>query len=402
MLLAAGAAAVFVVTSTFWQGGLLDSHPWGDVGHYETLGEETVHGLMPYGDFYVEYPPGAIPAFALPAVKERHTADPFPGYLFRFKLLMCLCGLATLALVAVALRLLDASPRRTALALGAVAVTPAALGPVYLNRYDPWATLPLSGALVALLLARESAGGGLLGAAFATKLFSPVAAPLAAVRLARERGLRAPVRGLVWGAVVATAAFGYFLVAAFGGIGFSVYTQLRRGLQSESLGASILLAADRLGIYHAHIVGALSIDLGGGLADAVAVLTSLVGIAVVLAIALRYARGPEHPELFVAAFAATIVGFTVFSKVFSQQYMTWLVPFVPLVRGYRGLVASVLLVACLAMTQIEPRGFNHLHIATWLVFMLLARNVLLLVVLALVAAAVREPQTEARQAALRL
>jgi hypothetical protein len=166
--------------------------------------------------------------------------------------------------------------------------------------------------------------------------------------------LRAPVRGLAWGVTVETAAFGYFLVSAFGGIGFSVYTQLRTPVGvARRLDPACCRSARHLPRAHRR-------------------------------------RLVQHPELFVAAFAATIVAFTVFSKVFSQQYMTWLVPFVPLVRG---LVASVLLIACLAMTQIEPHGFNHLHIATWLVFMLLARNVLLLVVLAQVAAAAREPRT---------
>jgi uncharacterized membrane protein len=346
---------------------------------------------MPYGDFYVEYPPGAIPAFVVPAFGERQTADKFPGYQFRFKLMMCLSGLVTLLLVAAALRMLDASPRRTALALGAVAVGPAALGEVYLNRYDAWATLPLVAALVALVAVRAGTAGGLLGAAFAAKLFSPVTAPLAAVRLARERGRDAVVRGAVWGVVVPTAAFGYFLLFAFGGIGFSVYTQLRRGLQSESLGASVLLAADRIGIYHAHIVGALSIDLGGPVADGVAALTSIAGVAVALWIAFRYALGPEHPERFVAAFAATVVAFTVFSKVFSPQYMTWLVPLVPLVRGRRGLVASTILLACCVMTQNEAPGFNHLHIATWVVFLILARNLLLLVILVQLVAAMDAP-----------
>ena len=56
-----------------------------------------------------------------------------------------------------------------------------------------------------------------------------------------------------------------FAIVAFGGLGFSFYTQSTRPLQVESLGASILLAADSVGVYDAHMIGgkANSNDLDG-------------------------------------------------------------------------------------------------------------------------------------------
>jgi uncharacterized membrane protein len=373
---AACAAAGFLIACTFGPGGFRDPAWYADVGHYQILGQQTIDGLTPYHDFYVEYPPGAIPAFVAPAAVGHES-----GYRLRFRLLMSLCGLVTLVLMAVVLRLLEAGPLRTALALGAAAVAPAALGSPYLNRYDPWATIPIVAALIALVRARAAASGAFLGAAFATKLFAPAAAPLAAIRLARSRGVGALVRGFAWAVAVTVAAFGYFSALAPGGVGDSLLTQMQRGLEAETLGASILLAADRTGIHPAHVVGGLSVDLGGTDADVVAWLSSALGIGVVLWIAFRYLRGPEDPERLVTAFAATVLGFTIFSKVLSPQYLTWLVPLVPLVRGRRGLAVSAVFLACLVMTQMNAYGFSHLTIATWTVWLLLVRNVLLVGVL---------------------
>ena len=67
--------------------------------------------------------------------------------------------------------------------------------------------------------------------------------------------------------------------------------------------------------------------------------------------------------------------FIAFGKVFSPQFLIWLVPLIPLVRGRRGLAASGLLFAALVLTQLWFA--NHywslaLHYASpWSWFLLL-------------------------------
>jgi glycerate-2-kinase len=58
-------------------------------------------GRVPYRDFPVEYPPGALPVFALPAVVTPHGG--YAAYAVAFQWLMALCGAALAAAVALVL-----------------------------------------------------------------------------------------------------------------------------------------------------------------------------------------------------------------------------------------------------------------------------------------------------------
>ena len=223
-----------------------------------------MHGQIPYHDFYMEYPPGPSRFVAPAALTARHDDA---AYLFRFKLLdgRVRPGDAV-SLMARVLTRLGASRERFAVALGAYALVPLALGHVFLNRYDLWPTLLFVATLLAVLQRKALASGGLLGAALAAKLFALAAAPVLLVRVWRDGARSGVVRAAAGFAGVSALCFAFFVVRAFGGLGFSFSTQLKRHLQTESLGASLLLAADRLGLYHAHVIAgkpARSISAGG-------------------------------------------------------------------------------------------------------------------------------------------
>jgi hypothetical protein len=106
------------------------------------------------------------------------------------------------------------------------------------------------------------------------------------------------------------------------------------------------------------------------------------------------ARGPFSPARLAAASAAAVVAFVTFGKVLSPQFLIWLVPLVPLVLGRRGVAAAALLGAALVTTHLWfPRGYWDLVALEWQAWLVLARNLVLVALAAvlLVATARREP-----------
>jgi len=236
---------------------LLHAGFWGrdqivDTPVYERYGEAVLDGQVPYRDFDLEYPPAALPMFVLPAVARE---DDYSG---AFELLMWACAVAAIVALGLALTAVDASAARLFAAIGFVALAPLALGSVILSRYDLWPAALTIAALAALLGRRERLGFGILGLAVAAKIYPLVLLPLALVWVARRRGTREVWIGLGCCAAVVAACFLPFLILSPGGVAHSIGQQLGRPLQIESLGASILLAADRLGLYDATVAG------GGG------------------------------------------------------------------------------------------------------------------------------------------
>jgi hypothetical protein len=360
-------ACVLTAVSCAAAYGGLFSHAYpGDTSVYAGYGRALVdHGRVPYRDFYDEYPPGAEPVFALPAlIWDAH-------YVLVFKLWMTLCAVGFTGCAAWILRRLGLSPLR----LAPIVLAPVLLGPVFLNRYDPLPALLCSLALVAHLRSRERTTGALLGVATAVKIYPLVVLPVVARRV---RSLRSG------GAVAFVVSVGVlvlpFFVLAPGGVGYSFYTQLKRHLQIESLGASVLLAGSKLGIHHVVWIRGKpgSIDLGGRLPDLVGGLSSVLSLALVLLVARAYWQGRDDDRRLVTAWAAAITAFTVFGKVLSPQYLVWLVPLVPLAAGRRGLYAAGTLLLALALTQPEYLWQKYgLRNQNWSVWLLLARNGLL-------------------------
>jgi hypothetical protein len=86
--------------------------------------------------------------------------------------------------------------------------------------------------------------------------------------------------------------------------------------------------------------------------------------------------------------AAAVCAFVAFGKVLSPQFLIWLIPVVPLVRGRRGLWASALLLAALLLTQIwfPFRYFRlSLDFEAGLSWVLLARDLALVALAVLLA-----------------
>ena len=160
-----------------------------DLEIYRQAGEAILRGEIPYRDFFLEYPPGSLPAFVPPALFSTDKA----GYITLFSSEMALVLVTTLVLTALAAQRMGGFyawiPASATLAAGAMM-----LYPVAVTRYDAVVALSLA---VATLCA--SFGGRYLALAYASLGFGAAAKlvpalatlPLAVFRREAARGYAA-------------------------------------------------------------------------------------------------------------------------------------------------------------------------------------------------------------------
>jgi hypothetical protein len=380
------AGGLVLLSSIAVPGGLLSRSFGGDVYYYREIGHRIVHGQIPYHDFYLEYPPGAVPVFAVPSlVSQSH-------YFLVFKLLMTACAVCAAVAGIAVLERVGASATtqwRSAVVIGLAGL---ALGPLFLNRYDLWPAALVGVSLFALVADRPRLAFAVLAVATVAKIYPLAVLPVAMVHLWRSRGREEALRSLAVFVVVGLVLTVPFAILGFGGLGYSFYIQATRDLQVESLGAQVLVAAGHLGAYHPTAVTGKpgSQNLVGPVADAVGFLSSAVQVVAVLGVAWLYRRGRNDLPRLVLAFAAAVVAFVVFGKVLSPQYLVWLIPLVPLVDLGIGIAVSGLLAIALVMTQLSFYDSDHvaqLGTVSWLV---LARNLVLVALFGVLAARLRQ------------
>jgi hypothetical protein len=362
---------VLLVACSLPNVGLWDPHGKADTGLYMAYGTRVADGAVPYrSGFSFEFPPGAIPPLAAPALPGSH-------YVSWFKAFELVCGLAAVSAVAYALG--EAGARRRLAAVVLAAAAPAALGPIVLNSFDLWPAALAAWGVALTVRGRPRWGLALLGAATAAKLYPVLLAPALLTYVARAHGRREAVRALLGGAGVVAAAFLPFAAIAPGGLRFSLQEQATRGLQVESLGGSILGVAHRLGAsFHVTVSHSpFSFDIAGGTATAFAAVLSVTVLAAAAVAWLLLGRSQVDSERTVQAAAASAVGFVAFGKVLSPQYLLFLVPLVPLVDS---VAASVLFVAALGLTQVWarfPEPFLQITHLGGVIWAALARNLVL-------------------------
>jgi uncharacterized membrane protein len=369
LLLAAGWAA------TLWLAPWSDERV-NDLFVYRVFAEPVLGGGLPYRDAFLEYPPLAAPAIALPGLLgtgEEIFRAAFAGW--------------TLLLAAAVVLLCGALAERTGgdarRALLAAALMPLLCGALVRTHFDLAPVALLLGALVLLVCGRPRSGMALLGLAAMTKGFPLVAAPAALAWLARRVDRRTLVQSaasLMAALALPTAAA---LVMSPGGAWDAITYHLERPVQVESLPASGLLLLDELGAREADGTKSHRSDgLEHPAADAIA-LFSLVGMVAV--IALLTARAPGDTRRLVLASLAAVAAFAALGKVLSPQYMLWLVPLGALAFAWRlhALAAAVAAAAVLTRVEFPARYFDLVDRETFPVAVVAVRNLVLLAVLVL-------------------
>jgi uncharacterized membrane protein len=367
-------------------GGLFRAARYRDVHLYGGFAHAVFAGHVPYRDFFMEYPPGALAVFLPPeALGTSH-------YNAAFKALMTLCGAATIVVLALLLVRLGATRTRLWCALLLFALSPVALGPISLNTYDAWPALLTVGALALLLSGVPAAALALLGLAFAAKVYPVVLLPPALVFVWRTAGRRAALRSATAFVALAAVVIAPFLALAPHGLVESFRAQAGRALQVESLGGSLLGVADRVGWYGAHVVHrtghAISYDLAGTLPRVLAVVSSLAQLLAVVGVVVLHARGRDSPQRLATAFAAAVAGFLAFTRFFSPQYLVWLVPLVVLLKPLEWLLAAT----ALALAQVWFFHYSDVFALGGYIWLVALRDLLVVALFVALCRGAREDQ----------
>jgi hypothetical protein len=341
--------------------GLLSRRFRGDVTTYEFYAQKS-HGEVPIRDFPIEYPPASLVVFLSPMwVQEalQHAGIEL-SYTALFKAAMVICGLLIVFIVASTANVLWSDRRRVLAAAVVVGVSPLALGPIAISWYDMWPTL-LTIAAVALFVRRHlTAAFALLGFAIAAKLFGLVLLPLLLVQALRSVGWKRTLAPLAAVLVTTAICFGTAAILSIRGLRYPFTYLIDRPVEIESTAGSIV------GLE--HIAGWREIDthvsygslnFEGSHAAHLGSVIAIAGAVALLALWWRSAMVSLSPEALIARSTAAIAIALACSKVFSPQYLVWLVPFVALTSRRTALLA---LAVAVVLTRLWfPEHWKHFN-----------------------------------------
>jgi len=327
----------------------------GDVQLYFDNAKAIVDGRTPYSAVPLEYPPLALVPMLLPYLLAPGGNPTLDQYTWLFALWEALLALALgFVLVRIA-RLGGVETRRrdpgwTVLLRYPVVVAGAALAIAW--RFDLFAALLLAIALWATLANRPTVAGIALGLGVLAKLFPIVAAPALAIAWLAPRNDRGLARfGLATVLTVVVGVAPFVATAGPDALSFLGY-QAQRGLEVESIGAGVVLLD---GLVRGQTIEMHSpfkaVEVFGPLAQTwLGLLPAMTaaGFGALAAAGWRRVRfdlaatGRAGTDTVATVAGATVMVLLVTSKVFSIQYIVWLVPFAVLLSRWRFWLAAAI------------------------------------------------------------
>jgi len=294
----------------------------------QRYGHDVLVGKLPYAGFGLEYPPLALPTFVLPALVVGPSASAF-AYRTAFEGVMLACGLALIPIVILSIRPFAERRRDLVMPAALLAASPLLLGPMITARFDLWPALLTAAAIAAVLADRPRIGTGLLALAILAKVYPIVLAPLLVAAVWRRRGRSEALISSAVAIVVVAIVLAPFLLVARAGTLEALRVAIVRPLQVETLGASFLLVLHGVAGTSVQLVHSFgSENLGGTLPKLLAVAQSVALLLGVAFVWLQFTRGPGTAARLLASIAATLCLYVALGKVFSPQYLIWLVPLV--------------------------------------------------------------------------
>jgi hypothetical protein len=318
----------------------------GDIGLYLEKAAAFATGQLPYRDVAFEYPPGAVVPILLP-----YLAWPFGRIgLDQYKLLFAGWEAFLMLVLGVTLaRVVRAGGgpepaasrgndlRNTGVRLAVLAVG-AALAITW--RFDLYPSVLVIVALWAAIERRAGAAGVAIGLGILTKLYPLAVVPALALPFLMRFDFGRLLR--YGGSIAATVVLGLLPFVALAGSDTFAFVryQADRGLQIESIGGGLALLVGLLsGSPPRQSYGFSSVNVEGPFAErwlALLPAATLIGFGLIAWLGWRHLRAvrgvgiPDRdgiePRTVVAFTTVSVLMLLVTSKVYSIQYVVWLVP----------------------------------------------------------------------------
>lgn len=321
--------------------------PAYDVFQYFTKVQAVFHGTIPFHLLPLEYPVAAFPLMALPGFLTTN----FFAYLAFFVLEMMIWNVACFFLVIKWVRRehgeRSAPPAALWYMLWMVILTP-----LWGLRIDvPTATIIFAGFTLMTSRPGWAAFLGVLGGYI--KLV-PLVVTLAAIRQRRDKKtLLIAVGSLVGIAVL------WWLIAETSMM-YAIRYHLQRGIEIGSLYSGVLYGVGK--IFHWQMsldYRFSSVELTTPIPPYVFKLIPIIQSAAILYPLWRLRIGTSQRNLRLVM--AMVLGYIVFGKVLSPQYVLWLVPLYAVLYGYHAKQQQLVFTAvCVVTTIIFPYLFSRL------------------------------------------
>lgn len=358
----------------------------GDLWHYWNSSLKLLQGQLPYRDFPLEYPPLALLPFVLPHLVTLNKSLNFNDYVLFFVLQnAALSSLVSLVLVEVVSYW--QRKRNTVPILLVYALLILVSVPLLPWRYDLFPALLTLLAMLSVMAKRPMVAGFWLGFGSVVKLYPVLLLPVFSAYYLAGKEYRMLLRLLLSSVgTIGIFLLPFILVAPGNLFSFLSYHQMR-GLQLESVAAGVISLAHVLGLTEAKLVhnfGALHLE--SPLAD---IALKLLPLAFILVFGVmlvnclsrfweeRTKGSAITSESLVAYVVLSLLTFIVTNKVFSPQYIIWLLPFAPLLRFRQ---AVLLLVISMMTIVIFPFAYEDILAMRFVAVLVLnLRNILVMV-----------------------
>jgi hypothetical protein len=317
--------------------------PDGDVYLYHRLALQLTQGQLPFVDYFFEYPPASILVFAIPALFTTVAAE----YVVVYQLLSW--GLMV-AITYLLISLFDVVQVRGISKLhlfGYMSISSWIVIQLAINRFDTFSAFFTILGFVLYLKGihkdhLEYRTYGILSIIFATliKLYPLFLLPFFGLYELKNCNWKA-IRLHSIASIIFSLPFMVWMLIGFRGLLFFLGYHSDRGLEIESSWATLVLFINQISgnlnlLDHSVVYEFASIGIRSEFADTLAAISLRLYAAVLILSALFFLlklTKENAIELLMHAGAVVMIGFPVFNKVFSAQYVVWLIPFIVLYLG---------------------------------------------------------------------